>query len=118
MNPITAARLQDHLPLKPLELSVLLVLCEGPEYGYGIVQRIAEEDMGSIRLAPSNLYYVLDRMLNAGLVEEERQAERGDEVVRRRYWAITALGRAVAEAEASRLAVLVRTAERLRLTGG
>jgi hypothetical protein len=57
-------------------------------------------------------------MLNAGLVEEERQVERGDEVVRRRYWAITALGRAVAEAEASRLAVLVRTAERLRLTGG
>jgi DNA-binding PadR family transcriptional regulator len=110
MNSIINRKVDDHLPLKPLELSVLLVLCEGPEYGYGIVQRIADEDMGAIRLAPSNLYYVLDRMLTAGLVTEAGTEEPSGGAVRRRYYAITPLGRSVAEAEAGRLAAVVRTA--------
>lgn len=108
----------DHLPLKALDLSVLLVLTEGPEYGYGIVKRIADTEVGAIRLAPSNLYYVLDRMIAAGLVEEAEPAEPSDGTARRRYYAITALGRRVAAAEASRLAEVVRTAQRLHLTGG
>lgn len=108
----------DHLPLKPLDLSVLLVLTDGPEYGYGIVKRIAESDMGAIRLAPSNLYYVLDRMMKAGLVEEATDVDDvGDEHDRRRYYRITSLGHSVAKAEADRLTEVVRTAERLRLTG-
>lgn len=108
----------DHLPLKALDLSVLMVLAQGPEYGYGIVKRIAESDLGSIRLAPSNLYYVLDRMMRAGLVEEAEDHDGdGDEDDRRRYYRITSLGRRVAAAEADRLAEVVRTAGRLRLTG-
>lgn len=112
------AELAEHLPLKPLDLSVLLVLTQGPEYGYGIVKRIAEADVGAIRLAPSNLYYVLDRMMEAGLVEVAEDVEgEGGEGDRRRYYRITALGRRVARAEADRLTEVVRTAERLRLTG-
>lgn len=106
----------DHLPLKPLDLSVLLVLTQGPEYGYGIVKRIAESEVGGIRLAPSNLYYVLDRMMKAGLVEEAEDVDQG-EGDRRRYYRITPLGQQVARAEADRLSEVVRTAERLRLTG-
>jgi DNA-binding PadR family transcriptional regulator len=112
------SELHDHLPLKPLDLSVLLVLAQGPEYGYGIVKRIAEAEVGAIRLAPSNLYYVLDRMMEAGLVEvaEDVKDERaGDD--RRRYYRITPWGQRVARAEADRLTEVVRTAERLRLTG-
>ena len=118
MIHITQERIETLLPLKPLELSVLLVLAEGPGYGYGIVQRIARAELGSIRLAPSNLYYVLDRMMGAGLVEETGSEEGGAEPIRRRYYGITRFGRAVAEAEAARLAGVLRTAERLRLTGG
>lgn len=110
-------RITDCLPLKPLELSILLALCEGPEYGYGIVQRIAAVEMGSIRLAPSNLYYVLDRMLDAGLVVRAGDGAGPEEAARRRYYTITPFGRAVAEAEAARLRALVRTADRLHLTG-
>ena len=109
----------EHLPLKPLDLSLLLVLTGGPEYGYGLVKRIAESDVGAIHLAPSNLYYVLDRMMRAGLVEEDGDAEdEGQGGERRRYYRITALGRRVARAEADRLAHVVRTARRLRLTDG
>lgn len=101
--------------MKPLEFSVLLVLAEGAEYGYGIVKRIAEDRAGGIRLAPSNLYYVLDRMLSSGLVAEAKGEDDGSDGVRRRYYRITKLGRAVLREEARRLAELVRTAERLDL---
>ena len=57
-----------HRPLKPLDFSVLLVLAEREDYGYHIVQRIAEPDAGGVRLAPTNLYNVLDRMIAQGLV--------------------------------------------------
>lgn len=108
----------DHLPLKALDLSLLMVLSEGPDYGYGLVKRIAEADMGAITLAPSNLYYVLDRMMKAGLVDEAEDVEGGDgDDDRRQYYRITALGRRVAAAEASRLSEVVRTARRLRITG-
>ncbi len=102
-------------PMKPLEFSVLLVLAEGEEYGYGIVKRIAEAAAGGIRLAPSNLYYVLDRMTGTGLVEESSAPDDVEDGERRRYYRITAEGRAALATEAGRLAALVRTARRLRL---
>lgn len=109
---------EPHLPLKALDFSVLLVLSEGDQYGYGLVKRIAQVESGSIRLAPSNLYYVLDRMMGAGLVEETESGEPDEEGARRRWYRITGLGREVLAAEARRLAAVVQTAERLRLVPG
>ncbi len=102
-------------PMKPLEFSVLLVLAEGEEYGYGIVKRIAEVAAGAIRLAPSNLYYVLDRMSSAGLVEEAGGVDDTEDAVRRRYYRITSRGRSALAAEAGRLDAVVRTARKLQL---
>jgi DNA-binding PadR family transcriptional regulator len=107
--------LDEHLPMKPLEFSVLLVLAEGALHGYGIVKRLAEGDAGGIRLAPSNLYHVLDRMITAGLVRETSSAGEGADAIRRRFFGITALGRAVVRAEAQRLQQALGTAARLRL---
>jgi len=105
---------RPHLPLKPLDFSVLLVLAEGEEYGYRIVQRISEDAGGAIRLAPSNLYGVLDRMMSAGLVEDRGRRAHGDRPPRR-YYGITLLGRAVVSAEVGRLQRMVRAAARLDL---
>ena len=112
----TESRVAAFLPLKPLETGVLLVLAEREDYGYGIVKRLAEESAGAIRLAPSNLYYVLDRMLTAGLVTERTAPHASVEAGRRgAYYRITALGRATLAAEARRLSTVVDTARRLRL---
>ena len=94
---------------------MLLVLTEGAVHGYGIVKRMSGSDAGAIKLAPSNIYHVLDRMIAAGLVEEVPREAPDPDGVRRRYYGITRLGRAVAAAEASRLDEVVRTAARLRL---
>lgn len=105
----------SHLPLRPIDFAVLLVLAEREDYGYGIVKRVAEPEAGGIRLAPSNLYAVLDRMLSSGLVEESDTTDEEDRAGRRCYYRITSLGNAVARAEASRLAAVVSTARRLEL---
>lgn len=101
------------LPLRPLEFSILVALAEDDRYGYDIVKRIAERSGGSVRLAPGNLYQVLDRMIEGGLIEAKRRRDRGDE--RRRYYGITALGRRAARAEAARLDELLHTARGLEM---
>jgi DNA-binding PadR family transcriptional regulator len=73
---------------------------------------------GRVQLGPGTLYGSIKRMLSRGLIVES--AERPDPVLddqRRRYYALTPLGRAVAAAEAARMAGLVALARRKRLLG-
>jgi DNA-binding PadR family transcriptional regulator len=96
------------LPLKPVELQLLLALAEGERHGYGLVQAIAERTDGIITLEPGNLYRVIKRLLADGLVAESDRravAELDDE--RRRYYRITALGGRVLAEEVRRLEALV-----------
>lgn len=104
------------IPMRPLDFSVLVALADADDYGYGIVKRIRQREGGAIHLAPGNLYQVLDRMIDAGLIE---QLDRRDEADgRRRYYGITPFGREVAGAEAQRLRAVVDTAEALHLASG
>jgi DNA-binding PadR family transcriptional regulator len=84
--------------VKPIDFGVLLILSQGVQHGCGIVKMLGGEAVGGIRLAPSNLYHVLDRMVAAGFVEATRPTEPEDDAVRRRYFGITPLGRAVVAA--------------------
>lgn len=96
------------LPLKPVDLQLLLALGEQELHGYGLVQAIAERTDGLVSLDPGNLYRVIKRLLGDGLVAESatRQApDLGEE--RRRYYRITPLGGRVAAQEVRRLQVLV-----------
>ena len=92
-------------PLKPAELFVLAVLRAGPLHGYGIVQEVASRSQGRIRIRPGNLYRVLDRMLERGLIEVAGQRGAGDD--RRTDYRITSLGRKTAQAEAKVLAGVI-----------
>ena len=106
----------ERAPLKPLHFSILIALAEGEDYGYGIVKRIAERDAGGIRIAPSNLYYTLDQLVDSGLIERGRRTDAEDP--RRTYFAITSEGRVAMRTEAERLAALVETAGRLKVLAG
>lgn len=106
---------EELLPLKPLELSILIALAEEERYGYEIVRRIAERSGGAVRLAPGNLYAVLDRMIGRGLIRQTARTDLEDE--RRRYYVTTPLGRRVLAAEAARLRDVLRTVEGLAVEG-
>jgi DNA-binding PadR family transcriptional regulator len=102
---MTAAdRTASFLPLTPAVFHLLLALADTDRHGYGIAKEVAGRTGGRVRLGPGTIYGTLNRMRDAGLVEE-RGTDGSDE--RRRYYRITPLGRDVARAEARRLVELV-----------
>src|SRR4051812_14760337 len=106
---------RDFLPLKPLDLQLLLALTEEERHGYGLVQAVSDRTDGLITLEPGNLYRVVKRLLDDGLVSESARrdapstADGDEQKQRRRYYRITALGQRVVAAELVRLDQLVRS---------
>jgi DNA-binding PadR family transcriptional regulator len=96
---------QSISPLKPAELFVLAVLHAGPLHGYGIVQEVAARTQGRIQIRPGNLYRVLDRLLERGLVEVAGQRGAGDD--RRTDYRVTSLGKKTARADAQLLSGVI-----------
>lgn len=100
------------LPMSAVEFAVLLVLADGASHGYAIVKDIEARSGGQVSLLPGNLYAILQRLAESGLIERTRAAAANDASAdkRRRYYAITALGRQVAGAEAARMKRMVEEA--------
>ena len=99
------------LPLPPATFHILLAVAGEDRHGYAIIQDVAMRTDGELKLSAGTLYRSIQRMLEQGLLVETRERpapEEDDE--RRRYYRITALGTAVAKAEARRLTQLVRMA--------
>jgi DNA-binding PadR family transcriptional regulator len=106
----------DLLPLTPAVFHMLLALSAEELHGYGIMLDVARQTNNAIQFGPGTLYGCLKRMLAAGLVEESD--ERPDPALddqRRRYYAITELGRRVVRAEAQRLVNAVAAAKAKRI---
>src|SRR5439155_9899904 len=99
------------LPLPSATLHILLALADEDRHGYAIIQDIAARTDGALKLSAGTLYRSIQRMLEQGLIVEtdERPAPELDDE-RRRYYRITPFGTAVAQAEAARLAGLLRMA--------
>ncbi len=94
------------LPLKPVDLELLLALAEQDLHGYGLVQAISEHTNGLVVLDPGNLYRVVKRLLADRLIaESDREAAEAGE--RRKYYRITPLGGRVLATELDRLRHLV-----------
>jgi len=99
------------LPLPPATFHILLSVAAEDRHGYAIILDVAARTTGAVRLSPGTLYRSIQRMLEQDLIVEvdERPAPEDDDE-RRRYYRITSFGTAVARAEASRLAGLVKLA--------
>ena len=109
--------ISDHIPLKPVDYLVLMVLDRGDRHGYGIVQDVELESQGQVRLVPGNLYAVLRRLMDKGLIEQAAGQEPGARGKARRYYGLTDFGRAVLVEEARRLRRLVARSEAQDLLG-
>ncbi|MGE0354146.1 MAG: PadR family transcriptional regulator [Gemmatimonadales bacterium] len=104
-----------------LEYHVLLALAGGALHGYAIREAVARESGGTHTPHAGSLYRVLARLLGAGLIREAEPpgkvpAHPGHE---RRYYALTAGGRAALAGEAQRLKrTAAVAAKRLGLASG
>lgn len=101
------------LPLTPISFEVLLALLQGELHGYAILQAVEARLSGKLPLRTGTIYRALARLMGEGLIE--RGGSVSDEDPRRRYYRITAHGRATARAEARRLADQVEAARAHRL---
>jgi DNA-binding PadR family transcriptional regulator len=111
-----AAAPRSLLPLTPIVFQVLLALADGDRHGYGIIREVDRRTDGLIVLRTGTLYTVLKRLLELDLVEESDKRPAPDEDdERRRYYRVTAFGRAVTEAEARRLEGVVALARDKRV---
>ena len=106
------------LPLTPAVFHILLALAGGERHGYGIMQEVAAQTGGALRLGPGTLYGSIKRMLAAGLIaESDERPDPALDDTRRRYYRLTDLGSRVLRAEAERLARAVATARARHVLG-
>ena len=107
---------ESHLPLSVPVHQILLSLAGRDQHGYSIIQDIRMQPGGDTELPVSTPYGALSRMLEDQLIGEveDPKPEPEDWDSRRRYYRLTEYGRAVARAEARRLA---RTVDRARERG-
>jgi DNA-binding PadR family transcriptional regulator len=101
------------IPLTLATFHILLTLAGGERHGYAIAKEVTEQTDGSVRLGPGTLYRILKQLTDDAWIDEIETA--GEENDRRRTYRLTARGRAIAKAEAQRLAALVDLSRARRL---
>ena len=103
-------------PMTGQAFFVLTALADGPRHGYGIVREVAELSQGKVRLQIGSLYGVLDRLVNEGLIEPDREETHDGRL--RRYYRLTRDGRLALAEEAEIRAATARVVRtRLGLFG-
>ena len=99
-------------PFTPAMFHILLVLAGHECHGYGIMQEVAEQTGGQVRLAPGTLYRSIKQLVATGMIVEcDERPDPALDDERRRYYQITGQGRRAAQQEAERLARLVQVAQ-------
>lgn len=79
--------------LTPAVFHILLALSTEERHGYAIMKQVEADSLGRVKMGPGTLYGSLKRMLDAGLVKENKKrliAE--DDDARRIYYGITGAG--------------------------
>ncbi len=109
---------ESYLPVNPRDFLILFALTSGQRHGYGIVKEADRGSGGTGRLDPANLYRSIKRLIRDGLVADEGQLDgEASDTDRRRYYAISEMGRRVVSLEAARLAELADAARARKLIG-
>ncbi len=97
--------------LTPALFHILLCLAEEEEkHGYGIMLEVRERTAGAVKLGPGSLYWSLDRLEEAGLIEPIPEVASADDAKRRNYYRLTTRGKVTLSEETQKLAIIVELA--------
>lgn len=101
----------ENVRLTPAHFHILLAAVRGPIHGYAIKRRVEQRTEGRIKLGPGSLYWAINKLVEAGLLEETPATSAKSEGPSRRYFALSVAGRARLESEIETLADIVSLAE-------
>lgn len=105
--------LDSFLPLTPAVFHILLALSDGEKHGYAIMRIVKEASQGRMILGPGTLYGAVKRLLrDSFIIESDYRPDPAIDDARRKYYALTDLGRQILVAETERLVDLVEFARR------
>ncbi len=91
---------------------ILLALADSARHGLGIVEEIEVRTAGAVQMGPGTLYGTLKKLAVDGWVEETDNApDPTNHDTRRRYYALTEIGRTALAEEAAVMRDLVSTAQ-------
>jgi DNA-binding PadR family transcriptional regulator len=94
--------------LTPTAFQILLALADEDRHGLGIVDEIDVRTGGEIKLGPGSLYGTIKRLREVGFIIETRDVPNpSNDDPRRRYYAITPVGREALAREARRMEVMI-----------
>ncbi|MFW6079931.1 MAG: PadR family transcriptional regulator [Gemmatimonadota bacterium] len=116
-DEVRTDEIEARLPLKSAWFHILLALGDGRMHGYAIRADVEARTEGRVVLWPATLYGSLRAMTAEGLIEEVDPEVCADDDPRRRYYALTALGKRLLAAETRRLEALVAAARATRALG-
>jgi DNA-binding PadR family transcriptional regulator len=94
-------------PLPAASTHIVLALLDGELHGYALMRRVEDLSDGAVRMGPGTMYGTLNRLVGDGLIVETTDRAGRDDGERRRYYELTAEGRAVALEELERLRSLL-----------
>ncbi len=108
----------SHSPLSVPVFQILVSLSDRQLHGYAILRDIARRTEGEVKLTASTLYSAVNRLQEAGWIEEtdDRPVPELDDE-RRRYFAITPSGREALRLEAARLERMLAAAREKGVVG-
>lgn len=92
--------------MTPAVIHVMLALAEGERHGYAILKEVQRETGSQFRFGPGTIYSTLQRLMDAGWVEQIPSPARETDV-RRRYYRMTRSGREAVREEIDRLGALL-----------
>jgi DNA-binding PadR family transcriptional regulator len=101
-------------PLTPAVVHVLLALAGGERHGYAILKDVQAHLGSRLRVGPGTIYGTLQRLMEAGWVEEAGPPG-ADVDQRRRYYRMTRDGREALRSEVDRLGEVLDVARAHRI---
>ena len=105
--------MEPEQPLAPAAFLILFALASGDKHGYAIMQEARELSDNAIAIGPATLYTTIQRLLDSDRIREVDGPDSGDS--RRRYYRLTAAGKAALNSEIARMEALVRKSKAMRI---
>ncbi len=116
--PQSASIVKPPFKMTSAVFHVLLAMADGETHGYRIMQEVADRSRGTVKLGPGSLYFTINRLTDANMIEAS--SDRPDPAMddsRRKYYRLTPFGRSILQSELRTLADIVALAREKDLIG-